>query len=174
MKQFFGPDVLLSTPTAVTLYEGVKDLPIIDYHCHLNEKEIQADKSFTDIGELWLGGDHYKWRAMRLCGVDERFITGDASYYEKYLKYAEIFPKLCGSPLYYWTQMELSLLFDVHEPFGPDTAEAIWKKANAKLSGMKVGDILRRFKVRYVATTDDPVSPLSSHGTYGDTREVGS
>ena len=170
MKQFFGPDILLSTPTAAALYEGVKDLPIIDYHCHLNEKEIEADKRFTDLGELWLGGDHYKWRAMRLCGVDEHYITGTASFREKYLKYAEIFPKLCGSPLYYWTQMELSLLFDVHEPFGPDTAGAIWDKANAVLAGMKVSDILKKFKVRYVATTDDPVSPLSSHGTYGETR----
>ena len=146
MKAFFGPDVLLSTPTAAALYEDVKDLPIIDYHCHLNEKEIEADKRFTDLGELWLGGDHYKWRAMRLCGVDEYYITGGASFREKYLKYAEIFPKLCGSPLYYWTQMELSLLFGINEPFGPDTAEVIWDKANAVLAGMRISDILQKFK----------------------------
>lgn len=170
MKSFFGNDVLLSTRAAVELYEGVKDLPIVDYHCHLNEREIRDNHRFTDIGELWLSGDHYKWRAMRLCDVDEAYITGNASYYEKFRKYAEIFPRLCGNPLYYWTQMELSLLFDIHEPLSTKTADSIWEKANAKLSGMTVGDILKRFRVSYIATTDDPVSPLSAHGTYGDTR----
>ena len=78
----------------------MRDLPIIDYHCHLNENEIRDDIGFESLGALWLGGDHYKWRAMRLCGVDEHFITGDATDYEKYRKYAEIFPRLCGNPLY--------------------------------------------------------------------------
>ena len=94
---------------------------------------------------------------------------GNADYHEKYLRYAEIFPQLCGNPLYYWTQMELSLLFGIHLPLGPDTAEEIWDTANRALAGMRVRDILNRFRVRYIATTDDPVSPLNWHGVYGDT-----
>ena len=170
MKEFFGSDVLLRTESAKALYAGVKDLPIIDYHCHLNEKEIQADRGFSDLGELWLGGDHYKWRAMRMCGVEETFVTGNASFAEKYEKYASIFPRLAGNPLYYWTQMELGLIFDIHKPLGPDTAEEIRKAANEKLAGIKVSDLLSQFKVEYIATTDDPVSDLSAHGTYGDTK----
>ena len=170
MKQFFGPDVLLRSDAAKALYAGVKDLPIIDYHCHLNEKEIAADRGFSDLGELWLGGDHYKWRAMRMCGVDEHYVTGDADFSEKYAKYAEIFPRLAGNPLYYWTQMELGLIFDIHEPLGPDTAEGIREQANAKLAGIRVSDLLKQFKVEYIATTDDPVSELAAHGVYGDTR----
>ena len=170
MKEFFGPDVLLRTEAAKTLYATVKDLPIIDYHCHLNEKEIAADRGFSDLGELWLGGDHYKWRAMRMCGIDEKYVTGDADFSEKYAKYAEIFPRLAGNPLYYWTQMELGLIFGIHEPLGPDTAEGIRAKANAKLADIHVSDLLKQFKVEYIATTDDPVSDLSAHGTYGDTK----
>ena len=170
MKEFFGPDVLLRTEAAKTLYATVKDLPIIDYHCHLNEKEIAADRGFSDLGELWMGGDHYKWRAMRMCGIDEKYVTGDADVSEKYAKYAEIFPRLAGNPLYYWTQMELGLIFGIHEPLGPDTAEGIRAKANAKLADIHVSDLLKQFKVEYIATTDDPVSDLSAHGTYGDTK----
>ena len=170
MKEFFGADVLLRSESAKALYAKVKDLPIIDYHCHLNEKEIQADRGFADLGELWLGGDHYKWRAMRMCGVDEHYVTGDADFSEKYEKYAEIFPRLAGNPLYYWTQMELGLIFDIHEPLGPDTAGGIREYANAKLANIRVSDLLTQFKVEYIATTDDPVSDLSAHGTYGGTK----
>ncbi len=170
MKEFFGSDVLLRSEAAKVLYAKVKDLPIIDYHCHLNEKEIQADRGFSDLGELWLGGDHYKWRAMRMCGVDERFVTGDADFAEKYVKYAEIFPRLAGNPLYYWTQMELSLIFGIHEPLGPDTAAGIREQANERLADIKVSDLLTQFKVEYIATTDDPVSDLSAHGVYGNTK----
>ena len=170
MKEFFGPDILLRSESAKALYAKVKDLPIIDYHCHLNEKEIAANRGFSDLGELWLGGDHYKWRAMRMCGVDEKFVTGDADFSEKYEKYAEIFPKLAGNPLYYWTQMELSQIFGIHDPLGPDTAEGIRERANAKLANIKVSDLLQQFKVEYIATTDDPVSDLAAHGTYGSTK----
>ena len=170
MKEFFGSDVLLRSEAAKVLYAKVKDLPIIDYHCHLNEKEIQADRGFSDLGELWLGGDHYKWRAMRMCGVDEHFVTGDADFSEKYVKYAEIFPRLAGNPLYYWTQMELSLIFGIHEPLGPNTADGIRERANAKLADIKVSNLLTQFKVEYIATTDDPVSDLSAHGVYGNTK----
>ena len=168
-KTFFGDKVLLSSDEAVRLYNSVQNLPIVDYHCHLNERDIAENRSFPNLGELWLGGDHYKWRAMRLCGVEEQYITGNADYYEKYLRYAEIFPHLCGNPLYYWTQMELSLLFGIQIPFGPDTAEEIWDTANRMLSGMRVRDILTRFRVRYIATTDDPTSALTWHGVFGST-----
>ncbi len=169
MKPFFGDTLLLNTPAAETLYCEVRDLPIIDYHCHLNEKEIRSDKAFSSLGELWLSGDHYKWRAMRLSGVDEHSITGDASYDEKFVKYASIFPGLGGNPLYYWTQMELSLIFGIHTPLGPDTADEILSCANEKLANLHVSDLLRQFKVEYIATTDDPVSDLATHGTFGGT-----
>ena len=107
MKEFFGDDVLLNGRAAQEIYEEVKNLPIIDYHCHLDQKKIISDAKFSDIGELWLSGDHYKWRAMRLCGVDEKYITGNADYREKFLKYAQILPRLAGNPLYYWTHLEL-------------------------------------------------------------------
>jgi glucuronate isomerase len=170
MKAFFSDEVLLSTPAAVALYEGVKDLPIIDYHCHLNEREIQNDYRFSELGELWLGGDHYKWRAMRLCGVDEKYITGDASYTEKYRKYAEIFPRLCGNPLYYWTQMELKILFGITEPLCAESADRILEAANKQLKSMTVRDILQKFKVEYIATTDDATAALDAHGDYGNTQ----
>ncbi|MBE6599659.1 MAG: glucuronate isomerase [Ruminococcaceae bacterium] len=169
MKNFFGDDLLLSTPSALALYGTVKDLPIIDYHCHLNENEIKAKHRFSNLGELWLGGDHYKWRAMRLCGVDEKYITGDADYYEKYKKFAEIFPKLCGGPLYYFTQLELKILFGIELPLCSENADEIWERANRVLSELDSNDILKKFRVEYVATTDDPASPLSAHGKYGDT-----
>jgi len=170
MKEFFGDALLLNTPAAEALYAEVKDLPIVDYHCHLNEAELQNDRKFDSLGELWLAADHYKWRAMRLCGVDEKYITGDASFYEKYLKYAEIFPLLCGGPLYYWTQLELKLLFDIREPLNSESAERIWKKANEALKTLTAKQILKKFRVEYVATTDDPASPLSMHGMCGDTN----
>ncbi|MBQ3754931.1 MAG: glucuronate isomerase, partial [Clostridia bacterium] len=127
---FFDEKLLLNGKTAEKIYEGIKDLPIIDYHCHLNELEIKTDKHFRDIGELWLAGDHYKWRAMRLCGVDEAYITGDKSFKEKFLKYAEIMPKLIGNPLYYWAHMELNEIFGIRKPLNSDTAEEIWENAN--------------------------------------------
>lgn len=169
MKAFFGDRLLLNSPAAEELYREVRDLPIVDYHCHLNEKEIRDGHKFENLGELWLKGDHYKWRAMRLCGVEEFYITGGADFYQKYLKYAEIFPKLCGNPLYYWTQLELKLLFGITEPLCSESADRIWRTANEQLAELDVPALLRRFRVEYVATTDDPVSDLSAHGTYGAT-----
>lgn len=170
MKDFFGESLLLSTPEAEALYLTVRELPIVDYHCHLDEKAIRDNYRFSDIGELWLAGDHYKWRAMRLCGVDEKYITGDASFAEKFRKYAEIFPKLCGNPLYYWTQMELKMLFGITEPLSAESADRIYATANEQLKSMTVADILRKFKVEYIATTDAESSTLEAHGTYGNTR----
>ena len=169
-EEFFGERLLLRSAAAEQLYAAVRDLPIIDYHCHLSENEIRDNIGFENLGALWLGGDHYKWRTMRLCGVEERAITGDASDYEKYRSYAEIFPQLCGNPLYYWTQLELKLLFGIRTPLCAETADEIWAAANEQLKTMHVSDILRRFRVEYVATTNDPTDTLAAHGMYGSTR----
>lgn len=169
MRGFYDDNVLLGSDCARQIYAAVKDLPVIDYHCHLDERKIAEDDGFSDIGELWLAGDHYKWRAMRLCGVDEFYITGGASYKDKFLKYAEIMPQLVGNPLYYWTHLELKQIFGITEPLTAESAEKIWTKANGVLKTLKVEDILRKFKVEYIATTDDPTSELVCHGTHGGT-----
>lgn len=161
---FFDKNLLLSSKEAERIYDQIKDLPIIDYHCHLSDKEIKDDKHFSDVGELWLAGDHYKWRAMRLCGVDEEYITGDKSFKEKFFKYAEIMPKLIGNPLYYWSHMELVEIFGIDTPLNKDTAGEIYEKANAVLKDLSVSKLLEKFKVEYIATTDDPFSALENHG----------
>lgn len=166
MKKFFDDDILLSSDVAKKLYDSVKDLPVIDYHCHLDQYAIARNDGFDDIGKLWLGGDHYKWRAMRMCGVDEKYITGDASYAEKFAAYASIMPELVGNPLYYWSHLELKQLFGITEPLDKDSASRIYKAANEKLRGMKVRDMLKFFNVEFVATTDDPAGDLSAHGVY--------
>jgi glucuronate isomerase len=169
MKEFFGKDVLLEGETAKALYEEVKDLPIIDYHCHLDQEKIASDGKFENIGQLWLAGDHYKWRAMRMCGVDEHYITGDASWEEKFLKYAEILPNLIGGPLYYWTHLELQQVFGIKKPLNKNTAAEIYKEANEKIKKLSVRKLLKMFRVEYVATTNDPLENLESHGKYDDT-----
>lgn len=161
---FFDDDLLLESDAARRIYRDIKDLPVIDYHCHLDEAAITGNRHFADIGELWFSGDHYKWRAMRLCGVDEEFVTGGRSYKEKFLKYAAVLPRLAGNPLYYWTHMELSRLFGIDIPLNADTAEEIMARADEALKGMGAADMLKRFGVEYVATTDDPSSSLEGHG----------
>lgn len=165
----FFQNLFLSSDSAKTIYEQVKDLPIIDYHCHLDQNKIRSDAHFSDIGELWLAGDHYKWRAMRLCGVDERLITGNASWHEKFLAYAKIVPQLAGNPLYYWTHMELSQVFGIGEPLSEESAERIYIAANEKLKAISVRTLLKQYKVEFVATTDDPADDLAAHGTYDET-----
>lgn len=164
---FFDDNLLIYNETGKQLYSKVKDLPIIDYHCHLDQKKIANDCSFSNIGELWLAGDHYKWRAMRLNGVDEHYITGDASYHEKFLKYAEIVPNLIGNPLYYWTHLELKQIFGIDLALNKDNAETIYQLANQKLKDMSVQSLLNAFKVEFIATTDDPVDDLLDHKAYG-------
>ncbi|MDE6398299.1 MAG: glucuronate isomerase [Clostridiales bacterium] len=157
---------MLKSKTAQKLYAQIKDLPIIDYHCHLDQNKIANDAQFTDIGELWLSGDHYKWRAMRLCGVEEEYITGNASFHDKFIKYAEILPKLIGNPLYYWTHMELRQIFGICEPLNGESAERIYGAANERLKTLSVRTLLKKFRVEYIATTDDPCDDLSAHGVY--------
>lgn len=168
-QRFFDDDLFLYNAAARVLYSEVRDLPIIDYHCHLDAHKIADNAALDDVGALWLAGDHYKWRAMRLCGVDEYYITGEAPYAQKFRKYAEILPKLAGNPLYYWTHLELQQIFGVNEPLNGDSAARIYAHTNKRLQGMHVRDLLQQYKVQYVATTDDPASDLAAHGTYDGT-----
>ncbi|MBQ7642398.1 MAG: glucuronate isomerase [Clostridia bacterium] len=163
MKEFFGDALLLEGESAKEIYKEIKDLPIIDYHCHLDEKAIFDNRKFSDIGELWLSGDHYKWRAMRLCGVNEEYITGDKGYKEKFFKFAEVLPNLTGNSVYYWAHMELRRIFGITDPLNSDSAEYIWNKANEKLKTITVCDLLKDFNVEYIATTDDPLKELKYH-----------
>lgn len=166
MKPFMDNDFLLESETAVKLYHDyAKDMPIYDYHCHLNPKEIAEDKKFKNITELWLGGDHYKWRAIRSNGIDERYITGDAPDKEKFLKWAETMPACIGNPLYHWTHLELRRYFGINELLSPDTAESIWEKCNELLQKdeFSARGLIRRSNVKVICTTDDPVDSLEYH-----------
>ncbi len=165
MKEFMGQDFLLNTKTAAELFETANKEPIFDYHCHLSPKEIAENKHFSNLTEVWLYGDHYKWRAMRAMGVDEYYITGDADDYEKFMKFAEVIPRLIGNPLYHWTHLELQRFFGIKEPLSPLTAKAIWDKANAiiKSPGFCVFNILKKFNVKGICTTDDPADSLEYH-----------
>lgn len=172
MKHFFGDDLLLNNPSSQMIYNHIKTLPIVDYHCHLDPEIIYKNPYINDIGELWMAGDHYKWRAMRLNGIDEKYITGDASYKEKFLKYASIMPSLAGNPLYYWSHLELKNIFDINVPLNKDTAELIYEKANKKAKTLRIRDLFKLFKVEYVTTTDDPTSELIYHGKYENTYVI--
>ena len=165
---FFDENLLIYNETGKELYETVKDFPIIDYHCHLDQRKIAADDTFADIGEVWLAADHYKWRAMRMNGVDEYYITGAASFHEKFLKYAEVVPNLIGNALYYWTHLELKQVFGIDMPLNAETAEEIYEMANEKLKSMSVRKMLEHFNVQFIATTDDPIDDLADHGVYGN------
>lgn len=169
-RKFFDDRILLRSPLAAKLYGQVETLPIVDYHSHLSEKEIAEDKTFSTITEFWLGRDHYKWRAMRSCGVDESLITGDAADFDKFLAYAKIMPKLAGNPLYYWAHMELKSIFGIELPLNEENAPKIYLHANEILKTLSVRTLLEKFRVEYIATTDDPTSTLEFHGTYGTTR----
>lgn len=175
MKNFMNKDFLLKTKTAQRLYHEVAaHQPIFDYHCHLIPKEIADNKRFTDLAEVWLGGDHYKWRAMRSNGVDEKYITGAGSPYEKYMAWAETVPNAIGNPLYHWTHLELQRYFGVYESFDPDSAPAIWdttKKALAEDPELSVHGIFKKFSVFAVGTTDDPADDLAWHKKYVDSGQ---
>ena len=135
MKKFMGKNFLLTTDTAKMLYhEYAKNLPIIDYHCHVSPKEIAEDKHYSNITELWLGGDHYKWRAIRSCGVPEEYITGSASDYDKFRAFAEVMPRLIGNPLYHWSHLELRRYFGYKGVLNADTCDEVWELCNKKLA----------------------------------------
>jgi glucuronate isomerase len=166
MKKFMDDNFLLNSPTAEKLYhEYAKDLPIIDYHCHLPPGEIASDKKFANLTKIWLDGDHYKWRAMRANGVDESFCTGNKPDIEKFKKWAETVPDTLRNPLYHWTHLELRRYFGIQELLKPSSADTIYEKANSllKQDDYSVRNLMRKMKVETVCTTDDPADNLESH-----------
>lgn len=166
MKSFMDENFLLSSETARSLWhDHAKNMPIFDYHCHLLPAEIATNKRYSNITELWLGADHYKWRAMRTMGQPETHITGDADPKEKFMAWAATVERLIGNPLYHWTHLELQRYFDIYRPLTRATAEGIWEEANSRLSdtGLSIPGILKKFNVYAVGTTDDPVDSLEHH-----------
>ena len=166
MKEFMDRDFLLSTETAKELFHGyAEETPILDYHCHINPEEIAKDRKFDNITQVWLGGDHYKWRLMRSNGVEERYITGDASDREKFQKWAETLERGIGNPLYHWSHLELRRYFGYNGVLNEETAEEVWNLCNAKLAedSMSVRNIIRQSGVTLICTTDDPVDSLEWH-----------
>ncbi len=166
MITFMDRDFLLDTETARRLYHDyAEDQPIFDYHNHLSPEDIANHREFRDLTELWLEGDHYKWRAMRANGIDEKYITGDAGPYEKFEKWAEIVHLLAGSPLYHWTHLELQRYFGITDVLGPDNAKQIWDKTVEILAGggLDAVSLLRKMNVRVLCTTDDPIDTLEWH-----------
>lgn len=163
---FINDDFLLKNETAKKLFhEYAKDMPIIDYHCHLSPKMIAEDYKFKNAYDLFLGGDHYKWRQMRTMGIDEEYITGNADDYDKWVCFAKTMPYLIGNPLYHWTHLELKRYFDIDTILTEDTAKEIWDKVNEKLSGdgFSCRDLIRKSNVEVICTTDDPYDDLSYH-----------
>ena len=166
MKPFMDKDFLLSTETAQELYHKfAAKVPVLDYHCHINPQEIAEDRKFETITQVWLGGDHYKWRQMRSNGVDEYYITGDAPDREKFQKWAETLEKAIGNPLYHWSHLELQRFFGYHGVLNGDTAEEVWNLCNAKLQedSMSVRNLIRQSNVTLICTTDDPADDLRWH-----------
>jgi glucuronate isomerase len=164
--RFITRNFLLETPLARTLYhEFAADLPIIDYHNHLSPRDIAEDRRFENLSQLWLAGDHYKWRAMRALGVPERYITGDATDWEKFQRWAESVPKTLRNPLYHWTHMELAETFGIRERLTAESAARIWRAANAKLAepGFSARGLLTRARAEIICTTDDPTDDLRWH-----------
>lgn len=166
MKTFMGEDFLLENETAKKLFDRyAKNMPIYDYHCHLSPKEIAEDKKYENITEIWLYGDHYKWRYMRSMGVDEKYCTGDASDYEKFFQYAKCIAYAAGNPLYHWTHLELQRFFGIYEPLNEKSAPKIWEKANEiiKSGDFTAQKLIEKSNVYLIGTTDDPVDSLEYH-----------
>ena len=166
MKTFMDENFLLSTPTAQRLFHNYAEkTPVLDYHCHINPQEIAQDRKFDNITQIWLGGDHYKWRFMRSCGVDEHYITGDASDKEKFFKWAEVLGKAIGNPLYHWSHLELQRYFGYHGALNKNTAEEVWNLCNSKLAdpSMSVRNLIKKSNVTLICTTDDPIDTLEWH-----------
>ena len=166
MREFMCDDFLLMTDTAKTLYHNyAKNMPIYDFHCHLNPKEIYENKKYKNITEVWLGGDHYKWRAMRSNGVDERYITGDADDKEKFMKWAETIDECYGNPLFHWTHLELKRFFGIDLVLSKETAEEVWNLTNEKLTTDKftARELIKMSNVKTLCTTDDPIDSLEYH-----------
>ena len=171
MKNFLDENFLLHTETAQQLYhEFAKELPLIDYHCHLPQQQIAGDKVFENLTQIWLYGDHYKWRAMRTNGVSEYYCTGSASDWEKFQQWAATVPYTLRNPLYHWTHLELQRYFDVHDILDSNSAGKIYEECSAKLRTKEysVRNLLRKMKVATVCTTDDPIDNLEQHAQLRD------
>ncbi len=165
MKNIINEDFLLSTKTAKELYEIAKEMPIIDYHCHLDPRLIAIDYKFDNLGELLLGGDHYKWRMMRSFGVDEKYVTGDASFKEKFREFARALEYAIGNPLYHWTHLELKHYFGIDETLTYENADEIYEKCTAQLrtDEFSCRNLIKNSNVEVVCTTDDPIDTLEYH-----------
>jgi glucuronate isomerase len=166
MKKFLDKDFLLESETARKLYHEVAaGLPIIDYHCHLDPRMIAEDASFNNLTQVWLAGDHYKWRAMRANGVEEQFCTGDATDQEKFMKWAATVPDTLRNPLYHWTHLELQRYFGITELLNPESAPGIYEQAGKMLQSedFTVRKLIRKMNVEVICTTDDPVDSLEHH-----------
>ena len=164
MKSFITEDFLLQNEMARELYhEHAEHEPIFDYHCHLPPDQLAENKTFRNLYEIWLAGDHYKWRAMRSNGVPEKYCTGDASDWDKFLAYARTVPHTLRNPLYHWTHIELKRFFGIQKLLNETTAKEIWDEANAKLAALPVHRILESNRVAVVCTTDDPTDSLEQH-----------
>jgi glucuronate isomerase len=166
MKEFMDKDFLLTTETAKVLYHDyAAKMPIIDYHCHINPKEIAENKQFDTITQVWLGGDHYKWRLLRTNGIEENFITGNASDYDKFEKWASTLPRAIGNPLYHWSHLELQRYFQYYGVLNEETKDEVWNLCNQKLKepAMSVRGIIKQSKVEVICSTDDPIDTLEWH-----------
>ena len=164
MATFLDQHFLLSNETARCLYhDHAEKRPIVDYHCHLSPKDIAENRRFANLHEIWLEGDHYKWRAMRANGVAEKYITGDAAPYEKFLAWARTAPYTLRNPLYHWTHLELQRYFAITDLLDETSAPGIWEQANALLAELTTHAILEKFHVEVVCTTDDPTDDLQYH-----------
>ncbi len=173
MRKFLDEDFLLGTKAARRLYHGYAEgLPVIDYHNHLPPADVAEDKRFTSVAQAWLGGDHYKWRAMRSAGVPEEDVTGHPADKRTFMAWARTVPSLIGNPLYHWTHLELKRYFGIDEVLSEKSAERIWESCNAAISGPEFGAraLLRRMKVEALCTTDDPIDGLESHEAYAKAR----
>ncbi len=166
VSEFITRDFLLDSEYAKVLYrEFAEGMPIIDYHCHLSPEDIANDKKFTNIGEIWLSADHYKWRAMRECGVDEKYITGDASDYEKFKAFVECMPYFYGNPIYHWAHLELRDSFGCNLVIKPENCNEIWRVTSEYIekSEMSAVSVIEKFNVKIICTTDDPADSLEYH-----------
>lgn len=166
MKSFMDKDFLLSTETAKILYHNyAENMPIIDYHCHINPQEIAEDRAFDTITQVWLGADHYKWRQMRSNGIEESYITGDATDYDKFIKWAETIQNAIGNPLYHWSHLELQRYFNCEQPLTVKNAKELFEQCNQKLkqSNMTARGLIKQSNVEVICTTDDPIDSLEWH-----------
>jgi glucuronate isomerase len=176
MKKFMDKDFLLGNKSAIKLFHDyAKDMPILDFHSHLPPNQVADDTRFENIAKIWLGGDHYKWRAMRSNGVSEELITGKAADFDKFKAWAATVPSTIGNPLYHWTHLELQRYFGITKILDASTAKEIWEKCNEVIStqNFSVRNLLKKMKVTGLCTTDDPIDDLAHHKRYADEIKSG-